>query len=451
MLILDDSYRIGAGSEVLLSPMGGEAPRGQNGSRHCGCDSPGAEEGLVPIDTALRLITEGTSPIALTETLSLAAAVGRVLAAPVTASAGAPPFDNAAMDGYAINVASLLGDGPWWLEVRDRYPAGSTPRRPLDPCSAARILTGAPVPSGANAVIMQEAVLIDGSFIRIDTRPSVGSNVRIAGEDLSQGQTVLESGCRLGPREIAAAAAAGAGFLRLRARLRVGLMVTGDEVREAGGARESGEIWDINTPMLSALIASTVTELCEVSRIADNRDGIARQLNDLASRVDLIVTTGGISVGEEDHVKPALTALGADMFFSGVAIKPGKPVSVGRVGGAMWLGLPGNPLSAYVAWQLFGIALVRRLTGRAAPPLARCRRHVVTERAISRKPGRCELRPAMLAGFDAQGREVVQFDDATHSGRVGTLPATDGLMFLPAEADHLPAGAIVEFQPFGDE
>jgi molybdopterin molybdotransferase len=166
----------------------------------------------------------------------------------------------------------------------------------------------------------------------------------------------------------------------------------------------------------------------------------------MAAQADLVITTGGISVGEEDHVKPAFMALEGEVLFSGVAIKPGKPVSVGGIGKAYWLGLPGNPVSAFVTWQVFGMALIRALTGeRTGAPT---RRHVVIASEIRRKRGRCELRPATLAGFDSHGREIVSFEDATHSARVGLLSRADGLMFLPADAECLPAGALVEFQPF---
>lgn len=165
-----------------------------------------------------------------------------------------------------------------------------------------------------------------------------------------------------------------------------------------------------------------------------------------ANVVDLLITTGDISVGEEDHVKPTLQAMGADIAFSGVAIKPGKPVSFGHVRGTLWLGLPGNPLSAFITWQLFGEALVRRMTGESGQGIAR--RHVITSQAISRKPGRCEFRPAHCTGFDAHGREVVSFDPETHSSRVVGLSAASGLIYLPADAAFLPAGALVGFQPF---
>lgn len=198
--------------------------------------------------------------------------------------------------------------------------------------------------------------------------------------------------------------------------------------------------------MLTAALAAAGVEMVASAHGADDIEGLVRQLGEMAAQADLVITTGGISVGEEDHVKPAVARSGGETLFSGVAIKPGKPVSCGRIGGAYWLGLPGNPLSAYVTWQVFGTALVRGLTGERIAGATR--RHVVTATAIHRKPGRCELRPATLAGFDAQGREVIRFDDTTHSGRVGHLPSADGLMFLPADAESLPAGALVEFEPF---
>lgn len=419
----------------------------------CGCDAatglaatgPGAP---ISLDEALRRIETGSEPVDGTEPLPPAAALGRILTAPVRARAMAPPFDNAAMDGYAVATGALSGDGPWRLSVTGRVAAGQGAAPLPSGLTAAQIFTGAPIPPGADAVVMQEHASREGETIRIDARPRPGLNVRIAGEDMQAGQIVLGAGCRLGAREIAAAAAAGADAVHVRRRLRVVLLVTGDDVQRAGAEPTASGIRDINTPMLSAAIAGPAVELVCLAHGADDRDGLTRQLGDLAAGADLIVTTGGISAGEEDHVKPALAALGAETHFSGVAIKPGKPVSFGRLGRATWLGLPGNPLSAFVTWQIVGTPLVRRLTGQTTPlPV---RRHVVTRDAIRRKPGRCEIRPATIAGCDAHGREIVRFEDATHSGRVASLPEADGLMFLPAEADHLPAGALVEFQPFRD-
>lgn len=412
----------------------------------CGCDRLDIARHLVPIDEALARMIAAARPVEEIEEIALAAALGRVLADPVRACAMVPPFDNAAMDGYALDVTALDGPGPWALSVAARIPAGQTPATPVRGLTAARIFTGAPVPAGASAVVMQEDVRRVGDVIHLDGRPRAGLNIRRAGSDMPESATVLDAGRALGPREIAACAAAGAGRVRVRRRLRVGLLVTGDEVRQAGMAREAAQIWDVNTPMLCAALAGPAIGGVTIVHGADDRDALRRQLADLIAHSDLVITTGGISVGEEDHVKPALEGLGAEILFSGVAIKPGKPVSVGSLGRAMWLGLPGNPLSAYVTWQVFGTALVHCLTGQvsAAPP----RRHVVTAQDIRRKPGRCELRPAIVAGFDAQGREVVEFEDATHSGRVAQLSRADGLILLPADTDTLPKGALVEFLPF---
>lgn len=412
----------------------------------CGCDRQDMLHALISIDEALARIAAHAAPVGRTETLQAGSALGRTLAHPVRTRSMAPAFDNAAMDGYAVETSALAGPGPWVLPVVARIPAGQGTTTSVAGAVAARIFTGAPIPGGADAVVMQEDVRRDGDVIHLSRRPAPGLNIRRAGSDLARGVTVLDNGQRLGPKEIAVCAAAGAGIVRVRRRLRVALLVTGDEVRRAGGAREAAQTWDVNTPMLTASLAAAGVELVASAHCADILADLVRQFDDLAARADLVITTGGISVGEEDLVKPAFMSLGGEILFSGVTIKPGKPVTVGRIGKAYWLGLPGNPVSAFVTWQVFGMALIRALTGeRTGAP---ARRHVVTASEIRRKPGRCELRPATLAGFDSHGREIVSFEDATHSARVGLLSLADGLMFLPADADCLPAGALVEFQPF---
>lgn len=411
------------------------------GAPGCGCGDIEAEPGLIGIDRALARIAL-VPPVQGIETLPLCGALGRVLAAGVRAEGMSPPFDNSAMDGYAVASEAFAGKGPWTLAVTDRVPAGGLPSGRIGGLHAARIFTGAPLPEGADAVLMQEAVERVGDTIRVARKPAPGANLRRAGEDMAAGETVLAPGCRIGPRQIAAAAAAGAASLCVRRPIRVALLVTGDEV--ARGSPSA--IRDVNTPMLMAELAVPEVRLVRCAHGADERMALMDRIGDLAATADLVVTTGGISVGDADHVKPAIRGLGGEVAFEGVAIKPGKPVAFGRLGPAYWLGLPGNPLSALVTWQLFGKALLRALSGATSAGAAR--RNVVTAAGIRRRPGRCELRPARIAGFDGQGREVVVFEEATHSGRVGGLPGVDGLILIPAEADHLPAGALVEFLPF---
>lgn len=412
----------------------------------CGCNGSGVSDRLLGIDAALAQIAAHAAPTGGTEAVALDAAPGRILARPVRSVGAVPPFDSAAMDGYALDTGALAGPGPWALPVVARVPAGQGASAAIAGAAAARIFTGAPVPHGADAVVMQENVVREGGMVNLHDRPAPGLNIRRAGSDMGAGAQVLDVGQRLGPRAIAACAAAGAGTVWVRTRPRAAILVTGNEVQMQGAAPGAAQIRDVNTPMLLAALTDAGADIVATVHRADDRGELARQMSDLAARADLVVTTGGISVGEEDHVKPALVAAGGEILFSGVAIKPGKPVSFGRVGTAFWLGLPGNPLSAFVTWQVFGTALFGKLAGECAP--ARSRRQVVTGAAIDRKPGRCELRPATLAGFDGHGRDVVRFDTAIHSDRVGSLPHADGLIFLPADAAHLPEGARVEFLPF---
>ncbi|SDU04506.1 gephyrin-like molybdotransferase Glp [Stappia sp. ES.058] len=412
----------------------------------CGCDAPEHAKTLVSIDEALRRISQAVCPVKETERLALGDAIGRILAEPVQSRGAMPPFDNAAMDGYAIDAGALSGNGPWVLSVCARLAAGQPVETPLANGGAARIFTGAQIPEGADTVVMQEHVRRLTDTIHLERRPDAGANIRRAGSEMDAGETVLDAGRSLGSREIAACAAAGAGDVSVRRRVRVALLVTGDEVRQAGSARAAAQIWDTNTPMLRGELAGQDVDLVVVETSLDSRAGLKGRLAEVACEADLVITTGGLSVGEEDHVRSALGDLDADIRFAGVAIKPGKPVAFGRLGSALWLGLPGNPLAAFVTWQLFGTAVLRRLNGQPISGLPR--RNVVTAHGIRRKAGRCEVRPVSIVGFDALGREVVTFQNATHSERVGRLPDTHGLMFLPAETDILPEGALVEFQQF---
>ena len=413
----------------------------------CGCDGADHVKSLIGVDAALARIADHARLVPDTERVPLSEAQGRVLAAPVRATAMIPPFDNAAMDGYALNSGALAGEGPWRLKVGGRIAAGQGPQARHDGQGAVRIFTGAPVPAWADTVVMQEATRVapNGDVI-LTRRPRPGQNVRRAGEDMTRGADVLAAGCRIGPRDVAASAAAGHAELCVRRKPRVALLVTGDEVAAPGSPLAPGRIWDVNSPMLTALLARGDVEFAGVCRASDTRKAVEASLCDLAGEVDLIVTTGGVSVGEEDHVKPALSALGAHVFFSGVALKPGKPISFGRLGAAHWLGLPGNPVSAYITWELFGTALLRAMTGGAGPRARR--RHVVCETPIRHRPGRCEMRPARIVGFDEMGREVAGFDTATHSARLGTLKDCDGIVMIPADAELLPAGALIEYHPF---
>ncbi|MBL6430618.1 MAG: molybdopterin molybdotransferase MoeA [Alphaproteobacteria bacterium] len=259
----------------------------------CGCDAPEHTSYLISLDEALRRVSEVAAPVGETERLVLGEAFGRTLGEPVRSRAAMPPFDNAAMDGYAIDAAGLAGDGPWTFDVSARVPAGQNAGRPLATGAAARIFTGAPLPKGADTVVMQEQVQRLASRVRIDRRPDIGANIRRAGSEMAAGETVVDAGHTLGSREIAACAAAGAGDARVRRRIRVALLVTGDEIRTAGATRSAAQIWDTNTPMLCAELARPSVELVAVEHSADCRDGLKLQLARMAGVADLVVTSGG--------------------------------------------------------------------------------------------------------------------------------------------------------------
>ena len=303
----------------------------------CGCDDVATE--LISIDEALSRIARETSTVTGTECVATGSARGRVLAQSVRADGHVPPFDNAAMDGYAIRTSDLCGTGPWTLGIEGRIAAGQTDCPMLGKGTAVQIFTGAPMPHGADAVVMQEHVLRVGDIIRLDHAPPARAHVRRAGEDMKKGRMIVPEGRRLGARDIAACAAAGADSVRVCRPLRISLLVTGDEVTRPGGALGRAGIRDVNTPMLTAAISGTGGAQFSNYTCADSHDALREQLADLAQRADLVITTGGISVGEEDHVKTALADLDARIVFSGVAMKPGKPVSFGRLGSAVWLGL----------------------------------------------------------------------------------------------------------------
>lgn len=415
----------------------------------CGCNAADISETLLTIDDALEAISRIASPVREKRQVGLAKARGRVLAEPVVATDMAPPFDNSAMDGYAIRTVDLTGEGPWVLDLQDRLPAGDNRTVALTPGHAIQIFTGAKVPAGADAIVMQEVVTASDKSMRFDTRPRSGQHIRKAGDDMQAGEVALAAGRRLGARDIAAAAATGTPTVTVCRDIRVALLVTGEEVRSAGEALGAAQIWDVNTPLLTAAIERAGVEIVEIAHIGDNRADLVRGIDRLSRIADMIVTTGGVSVGEEDHMPAAILRAGGRVEFAGVAMKPGKPVSAGRVGQALWLGLPGNPVSAFVAWTLFGTHMLGCLmaTSDAHPP----RRHVITDKPIDHKTGRCEIRPANLIGFDALGREVVSFGRATHSARVRTLAQADGFVMIPAGTDALPKGGLVEYIPLRED
>ncbi len=322
---------------------------------------------LKPLDDALAELLAHAAPLAGTETVSTFDADGRVLAEDVVSQLQVPPEDNSAMDGYAVRSVELADEGVV-LRVSQRIPAGSS-GSPLALGTVARIFTGAPVPEGADAVVMQEDCepLADREgFVRVLQVPRPGQWIRRAGEDVTRGATVLSKGERLTPAGLGLAASIGMDTLQVASRPRVALFSTGDELVMPGEVAPAqmrpGAIYNSNRFFLRALLLRLGCEVSDLGIVPDQREATLQALREASQAHDLILTSGGVSVGEEDHIKPAVQQLGSLDLWQ-IAMKPGKPFAYGRVGGAHFMGLPGNPVSSFLTFLLLVRPFLLRLQG----------------------------------------------------------------------------------------
>lgn len=322
---------------------------------------------LLPLAEAQARLLALATPLAVVEE-SLGEAAGRWLAADIAARADHPFADLSAMDGYAIRFDEM--PGPWRLG--QEVAAGAMPSGPLGPGEAARIFTGAPLPEDADTILIQEEAARAGDMLRLagEGPPRKGAHVRRRAENFRTGGTVLTTGQRLTPARIGLAAMAGHARLSVRRRARIALISTGDELAPPGTPLRPGQIYESNAPMLTALLAGQPAELRSHRILADDFPTLLDGLTAAAADCDILVTTGGASVGDHDLVRPALAAAGATLDFWRVAMKPGKPLMAGRLDGCIVLGLPGNPVSAFVTALLFLKPLIAALGG-AADPLPR--------------------------------------------------------------------------------
>ncbi|MCL2524534.1 MAG: molybdopterin molybdotransferase MoeA [Betaproteobacteria bacterium] len=321
---------------------------------------------MLTFEQALDQLLAAAQPVVENRSLPLTVIAGRVLAAAQFATVDSPPLDNSAMDGYAVRLADVTAAGVC-LPVSQRIVAGNL-GEPLRAGTAARIFTGAPVPPGAEAVIMQERCAASGETVVINHVPRAGENIRRAGEDMAAGSEILRAGIRLRPQDLALAASGGLPELPVCRRLRVGVFFTGDELAQPGEPLPPGGIYNSNRYALRALLEGLGCEVRDLGTVPDSLAATREALRKVAADNDLIVTSGGVSVGEEDHVKPAVEAEGRLDLWK-IAIKPGKPLAFGAVrrnkgdGEAWFIGLPGNPVSAFVTFLVLVRPFVLRLQG----------------------------------------------------------------------------------------
>lgn len=395
---------------------------------------------MISYDEALRRVLDGVAPPAR-ERASVTEAVGRVLVDEVTARVDLPAFEHSSMDGWAVATSSFAGEGPWSLPVEGESRAGARELAPLREGHAARIFTGAPLPEGADAVVPQEDVSLDDARVRFTRAPSAGAFVRRRGEDVSRGSVIAPAGVRVTPWHLAAFTAAELPSVVVARRPRVSILATGDELREAVEPPRPGSVVDAITPALAALVRRVGGDPRVLPFARDVADATRAAVTDALRGAELVLTVGGVSVGDHDLVRGALESSGVTLDFWRVAIKPGKPLCLGHArSGARVLGLPGNPSSALLTFALFGAPLVRAMQGeRRVQP----RRFDATlTRPLTRAPGRREFYRVTLDD-DAAGPPRATPLANQASGSALSLAAADALMDVPAECDHLVAGAAV--------
>lgn len=378
---------------------------------------------LTPLDEALDRLLEDVPAPPETEELSLESCLGRVLAQPLLAANDVPPTDNSAMDGYAVRS----GDLPGALTVSQRIPAGA-PAQPLVPGTAARIFTGAILPEGADAIVIQEDVTVAEDHVVFSQRPSPGAHVRRRGADIASGSVVLDRGAVLGSQELGLAAAAGSSTLSVYRPLRVAILTTGDELRSPGVPLEDWQIYDSNGVQLVAQLQSLGCEVVLRECLPDDPRQIGDALEKAASLADCLITCGGVSVGEEDHVRAQIEARGELRLWK-LAIKPGKPLAFGRVAHCPVFGLPGNPVSAWVTFGLVVKPWLQRARGARVAPLRRCA--AVAGFAVPRPGTREEYLRVTLSG---DVPPVAQLAGSQSSGVLSSVARADALAVVPVGA-----------------
>jgi molybdopterin molybdotransferase len=402
---------------------------------------------LMPIGAALALIEQQVTPQVESETVPLKEARGRILAAPLKAPRDVPPHDNSAVDGYAVFFDDLASGAPTVLPVAGRAAAGHPLGHAAKRGEAVRIFTGAPMPDGLDTVLMQEDCSADGGLVRIPPGIKRGANRRRAGEDAKAGATVLDGGRRLRPQDVGLAAALGFTSLPVYRRLRVAIFSTGDEVRDPGAELPKGAIYDANRYVLHALLSGLGAEVSDVGILPDRAEAIRGALGAAAKSHDLILTSGGMSTGEEDHVKAAVEALGKLNFWR-LAIKPGRPVAMGQIGGVPFMGLPGNPVAVMVTFLLLTRPLVLRLAGAVAAPPPR-RFPVTLGFAHKKRANRCEfVRARLVRG--AEGGWTAEKFPRDGAGILTSMVESDGLVEIGEGVGRIEAGETADFLPFSE-
>jgi molybdopterin molybdotransferase len=402
------------------------------------------DPGSLSAEAARQRILDMVTPIQAAEKIPLRAALDRVLAEDVHSDVDVPAHANSAMDGYAVLGADVPESGTRELQVIGTVYAGKPLTVPVTAGQCARIMTGGVLPQGTDTVVIQERTQRLGDRIRIgaDTRP--GDNVRLAGEDIARGDKALDKGTRLTPADLGLIASLGIGAVPVTRRPRVAFFSTGDELQSIGETLSAGNVFDSNRYTLHGMLTRLGVEIIDMGVVRDVRKDLEQAFTAAAAQADVVITSGGVSVGEADYVKEILSQLGQVDFWK-VAIKPGRPLAFGKLDHAWFFGLPGNPVSVMVTFYQFVQPAIHKLMGRRhiEPMTARA----VCQTRLKKRPGRVEYQRGVLAR-DGDGRLVVHKTGAQGSGILSSMSQANCFIILPMDSDGLQPGAEVEVQPF---
>jgi molybdopterin molybdotransferase len=405
----------------------------------------GYDPNALPVETAQDFIARLVPKITAIESVALRSSLGRVLARDIVSTIDVPAHDNSAMDGYALRGRDLADGADSLLAITGTGFAGQPFDGVVPAGHCVRIMTGAVMPAGLDTVVPQEFTKIEGGAVRIPAGAvRSGDNRRLAGEDLTCGSAALRAGRLLRPADLGLLASLGRAEVPVLRKLRVAFFSTGDELRSIGEPLDAGCVYDSNRYTIWAMLQRLGCDVIDLGVVRDDPDALRATFSEAAASADAVITSGGVSVGEADHTKRIMAELG-DVLFWRIAMRPGRPMAIGRVGNAILFGLPGNPVAVMVTFYAFVREALRAMSGAAAEPLPLLRAACTT--ALRKKPGRTEYQRGIV-GRGADGRWQVAITGSQGSGILSSMSAANGMVVLHHEQGNVAAGDEVDVIPF---